>query len=294
MKFYVPELQLGVLSTPQTALVDKFGGLPWGLPPGRWPICRQCGMSMALVAQLLHDDDRLSLGKSGRCLFVFMCSNPDSECDSTWDSQAGSNASFVLELADLGSTLTYPPDVADPLRAEIRSVEHCAYTDRWDPARTIWINTEVRVQAWSARDDTIPPSDRAAFFDDRYFSLSPALRDLAYDGTKLGGVPAWIQAPQCQGSTFLAQFGTSFRFATPLPDAERVGCRVSPNGGPPREPKVERKDGPREIAESRRRGLDGERLWACAGPNYGGSGRGYVFANVDAGDVPACEFVWQC
>src|SRR5262249_24124718 len=43
VKYFVPELAPHDELLAHPSFEDKFGGLPWGLPPERWPLCASCG-----------------------------------------------------------------------------------------------------------------------------------------------------------------------------------------------------------------------------------------------------------
>lgn len=297
MKYYVPSIQLGVLCPPQTDIEDKFGGLPWGLSKAAWPICKNCGKSMGLIAQLLHDSERLNLGRDGRCLFVFMCCNSDSKCGGTWSPEEGGNSSFVVEPEELGSGLIPPPDIADPELAEIRVWQNSAYTQNWNPENTIWIQTEVRITGWVEKDDDILESARLSFFNETEFDdISEEILDNVYTGTKLGSVPAWVQWPTHQDWRFIGQISSYFHFKTPTPDPDKIGCPVNIGilGSRRQLPTVQRFDVPREIIRYNKKLVDDNPVWGCGGPNFGDAGQGYIFIKDNGNSPPQCEFIWQC
>jgi hypothetical protein len=99
MKFFTPDLALGVLLPAQGGLEDKLGGIPWGLPRSSWPRCRSCKAPQVLLAQLVHHAERLDLGAVGRVVFVFQCA--DQERCATADGASGANAVVVVDAADL-------------------------------------------------------------------------------------------------------------------------------------------------------------------------------------------------
>ncbi len=298
MKYYVPRFELGVLSNSQRLMEDKFGGLPWGIPARFWPICRSCGKSMSLIVQLNHHDERLNLGRKGRCLFVFMCSNPDSYCEPTWNSSEGCNSSFVVEPEALENNLSFPPDVAEPETAQIRNCENCAYDQSWVADRTIWIQTEVRISKWIQMHDEIPKSDRSNFTDEtKYSETSEELLKSIYSGTKLGSVPSWIQSPEYSDWTFVAQFDDYFGFHTPLPEPDDIGCPVGQGDRYNYQrflPKTQRLDSPREVTQNENRSTNDDPRWFCEGPNFGDAGSGYLFIKFDGELLPKSEFIWQC
>ncbi len=79
MRSYQPILRLAP-GTSAPALRAKFGGLPWGVPPQRWPVCRECGHPMSSLAQIPvrgHLDYAGPLAGrpdlAGKVLHVFTC-----------------------------------------------------------------------------------------------------------------------------------------------------------------------------------------------------------------------------
>jgi len=298
MKFYVPELALAILSPPQIQATDKFGGLPWGMPVAKWPRCAHCKNSMALIAQLFHHEQRLDLGATGRCLFVFMCSTPLSECSDTFDPEFGANASFVLEPAELGTGLAWPPDAQQSW--PVWAVQSCGHLRPGGYGGKVWINVEARVTTWREMEDGVDPAHADAFSDpERYGDLSHETRRRAYQKTKVGGAPCWLQEPPgLRGWAFCAQFESAMEFPPPIPAADEIGCRVSTGGREDHrafEPTVRRPDAPHEacerISRSTSRVLDGS--WCCSGPNYG-MGMAYLFLKRNGAASPSCAFMWQC
>jgi hypothetical protein len=188
MKYFVPELAPSAELPAQSSLEEKFGGMPWGLPSDRWPLCARCGAPQTLLAQLRHRHGRLDLAKEGRVLFLFECNDDSTRCPS-WDMNSGANSCFVVDEERLGAGLTSPP--VSP-----------AF-----PARRVasWLDEQVlpewRVAGWVEEDDGIPElypgffglmgspegNDEAQF--ERYQSQ-------VSQQTKLGSVPFWIQFPK--------------------------------------------------------------------------------------------------
>lgn len=297
MKYFVPELRLGVLSPPQNEAMDKFGGLPWGMPAGQWPRCTTCKHSMALVAQLFHHDQRLNLGAPGRCLFVFMCSTPISGCSETFDPKSGNNSSFVLEPGELAAGLTRPPDsdASWPIwSAQCSGLAGLRHLDG-----KAWINVEAQVLGWREQDDGVDPAGAPAFMDfNGYWDLPRDQRQRIYSRTKLGGAPYWLQGPPAEdGGSFCAQFSDAFVFPPPLPHADEIGCRVSTGGRKNHrssDPKVLRHDGPNEACEiSGPAPHSPEGSWCCGAANFG-MGMAYLFLRSNGAAPPSCEFMWQC
>ncbi|MFI5297678.1 MAG: hypothetical protein ACHREM_06220 [Polyangiales bacterium] len=203
MRTFRPTLQLGFMAPPQTALVDKFGGLPWGVPSTRWPICRSCGGSMSHLAQLRHHVGRLDLGRDGRVLCVFFCD--DAGCEA-FDPSSGANACVVFEPEDLGDKPTpQPPPRRNPVR-----------------------RSEAIVTAWTETDDGIPADRYADFFDDdRAMKLPPEYWRLADGGTRIGGAPCLFVTAHGLPSApfrFAFQIGEGDTFPGPMPTEVREHC----------------------------------------------------------------------
>lgn len=199
MKYFVPELVPGDQLPAQSSLEEKYGGLPWGLPSERWPLCASCGSPQCLLAQLRHDRERLDLGREGRVLFVFACNDNFSRCP-TWDRDSGANSCFVIDEEQLIEGLTLPPvSQGFPQRR----------LDRWLDEH---VHPEWRVVRWREGNDGIPEGYPG------FFGLLHGLPD-GYDAnayenywsavpqeTKLGSVPFWIQSPKPpHGGRFLGQ-----------------------------------------------------------------------------------------
>lgn len=192
MRYYTPQLQLASELLPQTAPADKLGGLPWGLAPEAWPVCRQCGKSLTPIAQFVHHPERLDLGRAGRLLSVFQCSHhQDDGCESAVHG-SGANACFVTEPEHLLSGLTSLPQDAPPLERE------------------------AFIVAWAAHEDGIKPEDAECFLThDGLAEVS----EYAWEGigpeTRLGGAPYWIHGPDpdlVQGWRFVGQLMDYYEF----------------------------------------------------------------------------------
>ena len=91
MRCFVPDIRLAAELPEQTKLEEKFGGVPWGLDEELWPTCADCGKHQSLLAQLVHDDTRLNLGREGRVLLVFQCNHSPGMCE-TETGGSGANA----------------------------------------------------------------------------------------------------------------------------------------------------------------------------------------------------------
>lgn len=297
MRYYVPELALGRLLPTQTTLEDKFGGLPWGLPPERWPLCRECGKPLTHLAQLSHHPERLDLGREGRSVLVFECYHNPGLCE-TWSAESGANAVLFLDPKGSVGGLAVPPE-----------------SERTKTA----VGLEARVLSWVAADDLMREEDYPLFFDSRRMvnrldadeegEFEAALESV-YRGTKLGSGPSWLQTAD-EGPPspyhFVAQFDSRFRFPGPVPEADAVGCivrRYDPtvarwvDSAPRREdPRQARADLPVLIEAE-----DGS-SYSAEAADFGDAGIGYLFVDIPAGptlfgDAPNTEpsgiFFWQC
>jgi hypothetical protein len=206
MRCFLPDIRLASELPEQAALEDKLGGVPWGLADELWPICSDCGKHQSLVAQFVHDDARLDLGKAGRVLFVFQCNHSPGMCD-VWAGGSGANACFVVEPEDLSEGLTRLPEDAPP-------------TD-----------LEVRIVGWKEMEDGVAEDQAFEFFDDdahadlpeEVLAGLPAL-------THLGGVPTWVQGPDeapKDSWRFVGQLDSFYSFFTP-PASDIPGVYANP------------------------------------------------------------------
>ena len=191
MRCFLPDIRLASELPEQAKLEDKLGGVPWGLPEDLWPECADCGKHQSLLAQFVHDGNRLDLGREGRVLFVFQCSHEPGMCDAQAGG-SGANACFVLEAEDLTDGLSPLPDDSPPL------------------------DLEVRIVGWREMDDGVEELQATEFFDaDAFDELPEELRTGLPNVTHLGGVPSWVQGPEGaprDGWRFLGHWtaGTAF------------------------------------------------------------------------------------
>jgi hypothetical protein len=237
MRYFVPDIRLPSELPPQTHIEDKLGGLPWGLPADRWPMCSQCRKPQSLLAQFRHHSARLDLGREGRCLFVFQCNHDPGMC-SSWEGGSGANACFVVEPETLAVGVPAIPN-PQPL-----------------------IERELRIVQWVEREDGLSPAQCEIFFDDsKWGALEEDEREdlfvKAEQCTRLGGVPHWIQSSgeaPADGWRFVGQLDSLHRFLTP-PAAPDPGVRAV----------TAHAQHPKSLT------------YFCEGPNFGDAGIGYLF-----------------
>jgi len=194
LKYYIPDIRISEDLEKQCSIEDKYGGLPWGLDSSRWPTCNECQKSQSFLAQLMHNPERVDLGKEGRVLFVFQCNHDPGMC-STWEGGSGANACFIVEPEEIIKGFSQLPEDS-PI-----------------------IENEVRVAAWLEREDGIPDSSASSFFEeDLFYSLPENLIGKVTTGTKIGSVPEWIQSPSeapGDGWQFLGQLDSTHSFVSP-------------------------------------------------------------------------------
>lgn len=245
----------------QISMEDKLGGLPWGLPADRWPLCAMCRRPQSMLAQFVHEEERLNLGKAGRVLFVFQCNYAPGDCYS-WDGYSGANACFVLDPDELTDKLSDLPAADLPIEPEAR-------IEKWIRKR------EDLEEALVAR----PFKESASFY------------------TKLGGLPNFIQNPEEAPSGdyhFVGQLCSMYMFYSPVPSANEADCTVIKRKGRyTREEKPDhrkRNPPPYFICES---SPTSEYRWSCEGPNFGDAGTGYIYLRLEETRAVG-HFFWQC
>lgn len=156
------------------ALLPKLGGVPWGLPTAMWPICRECGQPMSMLAQLPVAGTLDRLGPlPGRpehaalVLHLFKCEGDD-VC-SFWEPDIGTNAAFFVPASALGTAPTPAPPGTPQVLPDIQVVD------------------------WTSYDDPVPPDLAGAVNDmGRWMNeLTEAMQFPRTTRTKLGGTPWW-------------------------------------------------------------------------------------------------------
>ena len=283
MKYFVPELALGALLPPQTQLAEKFGGLPWGLPLSKWPVCAECGNPQSHLATLVHDAERLDLGKEGRAVLVFQCNHSPNETDcETSEATSGANAVIFMDASEMGGTLTEAP-----VPGAMKEIE-------------------MRVVRWTEQHDLVTPELEPFFYKaDNYWELREeheAIADSIGSGAKLGSVPGWIQTAEDIGPPlrFAAQLAMYYHFPDPLPSADEIGVTISVRNGPEpfagyqvMEPAHPNPTVRGQIYVS---DLTLERYGSgfdVEAAEFGDGGNAYLFVNPDP-ETPQGLFLWQC
>ncbi len=257
--YFMPMLKLASLLPEQKALEDKLGGLPWGLPAEKWPMCAMCTRPQSLLAQFVHDEERLNLGKTGRVLFIFQCNYEPGECE-TWDASSGANSCFVLDAEELTEKLTE------------------------SPSSDLTVETEARVEEWIRKVEDL---EQASL-------VSPYKPNTTFS-TKLGGLPSFIQSEEeapSDGYRFIGQLDFLYNFYSEIPAANDVGCSVIKFRRPRKEEPERRKPNAppyfiQELAPS------SEVRWYCDGPNFGDAGTGYIYLKLEDTTAKG-HFFWQC
>lgn len=157
--------------SPPTA--SHFGGVPFGLPTERWPVCAVCDVAMTPLLRL-EPGPWLPRIPDDHVVLVFKCEGEDG-CD-FWEAEEGANACLLVPRADLATNpLPVPPAVADgdtPLLPQV------------------WVGS------WEPSDDGLT-AEQAEAVDDpsQYWDLPEEVR--APHGfesvrlTKAGGAPYW-------------------------------------------------------------------------------------------------------
>jgi hypothetical protein len=264
---FIPRFEVATLQPPQTRLIPKLGGLPWGFPVELWPDCRECGEPLALLAQLPHQEPMLDLGNARWVLHLFQCATAG--C-STWSHAAGCNAAVMLPHEALGAGLARP-------------------------RRPTRLHGELWIVGWDANEDTIPPQLSAAYYDFDAFHALPEDLQFPHDfadrhRTKAGGLPYWTvngpQAiPQMPGAPFdyLMQIDTILMLSGGLPDPAAVGCAVDRYQGRQVETRqapsnVRRENAPWSVMQQVGEDDDYEVQFA----NFGSDGTLYVFIDRQA------------
>ena len=277
MRYWVPQLRLGIHCPPETTFINRFGGLPWGLPIEKYPTCRGCGRPLRLLLQLRHDPLRLNLGREGRALFAFQCDEVTCHLFGT-GAKEGGDLAIVLESSELVDGLPIPP-----------------------PALTRWF-VPVHVIGWDERKELVTPEEHDLILHGELsqFDLPDNKSESIREHEKLGGTPSWGQPgppfKRGDGWKFLLQMDDGVQVVGRLPTADEIGCPVTdytqPNG-----PSESTTIYPRHQTSA----STGLLLTECNGDqskydisigNFG-QGHGYVFGRNLQSTRPEVMFDWQ-
>ncbi len=281
MKYFVPELALGPLLPPQTQLAEKFGGLPWGLPLNKWPICAGCGNPQSHLATFVHDVERLDLGKEGRTVLVFQCNHSPNETNcEMWDADSGANAVVFLDAPELSNGLIEPP-----MPGAMKEIE-------------------MRIIGWTEQHDLVTPELEPFFYKaDKFWEFRQeheAISDSIGGGAKLGSVPDWVQTAEdiAPPLRFAVQLNMYYHFPDPLPTADAVGATISRWNTAVSEYQVSEPADPDPFLRGQIyvSDLTLERYGSgfdVEAAEFGDGGTAYLFINPDP-DTPQGMFMWQC
>lgn len=271
MIYFIPRVQLATLAPPQTSLRSKIGGVPWGLPPGRWPTCCH-GHLQKLVAQLLHEPPMLDLGNPKAVLHLFQCQI----CLGISDDDTG-RAAFIVDRDELGNEPSMPE----------------GYDEVSELGRPLI--GEAFLEGWERHDDGIPESRLSEFFDERkLWALHDEFPNVrwydSHNSAKFGGSPRWTgNGPMaCGGSSevlrppfeFLFQLDEAMFIEGKAPEPDDVGCQLfyydkdGRHHTIPPSPGKEQKNAPLYITY-----VEGSDGWYFDYINLGTDGSLFVFIN---------------
>jgi hypothetical protein len=308
VKIFIPSFVVASLQPPQSNLLPKFGGLPWGFPAAKWPVCRECESQMVLLAQLPHDPSvGLDFGDEAYVLHLFQC--PTGGC-SSYAYGEGCTASLILRCEHLGDGLTQPPYAGPPKPNPYVSISRTNADGGEEVAHFLPppMNGELWITGWAEFEDDIRPDQRAVYYDgskfddasdeerEPYRKFLQAGEDAGKFRTKAGGFPYWGRhgAAPPQGSfEFLLQIDTFIHIDGSLPKPEQVGCDVflqtDKSGYDPdahlRAPEEKKKpNAPWNVQQ-----LGKKNEFTAEFANFGTCGAAYVF--IDREQVPP-KVIW--
>jgi len=292
MQSFIPRFEVATLRPPQTQLIPKLGGLPWGFPVEMWPRCRQCSMPMALLAQLPHHGPALDFGDSRWVLHMFQCTTAG--C-STWTYDEGCNAAFMLPREIVGEGLTQAPQPTS---------ERPGYAWITGSAPVVRsMHGELRLIGWQQHEDAIQHYMSPAYFDPYSFGQLPMEFQFphGFNGrlrTKAGGVPYWTANGPAgvppRPFDYLMQIDTFLAIEGRLPDPSAIGCNVyvrRANGQMDARPvpsAAKRENAPWSVMQE----LDRDDEYYVEFANFGSDGTAYVFIDRET-TPPRVIFFWN-
>lgn len=166
---------------------ERVGGVPSGLSVELHPRCMSCGQAMTFIGQFAHHNERLPLSSVSSVLFAFLCEDYDcAETAGIPGLSSPSHSTMVLEFDSRHSTGTTDSGGLDIVGWSIVQEYYLSGADGF-----LFHGAE--------------PGDEMRTTMDVYAAAPPP-----HGGTKIGGVPAWIQDPAFgavgSGLTYVAQW----------------------------------------------------------------------------------------
>ncbi len=182
--------------------LDRVGGLPVGLPDDDWPHCALCNEPMAFIGQWKHAGERIDLGAEERVLYAFLCKNFDSpDCGFSAGVPGNADGAHAIVVVDSpGAKKTEPPPGLDAPAEPLIVAE-------WTKTVEVADDTLVDFLLYGAHEER--PAPPAGW-----------LKGSHAGGTKIGGVPAWIQDPVHNDTR---EDSRHYRYVAQWSDAETVG-----------------------------------------------------------------------
>ncbi len=153
----------------------KFGGEPYGLPEGSWPLSRQTGEAMQFICQVPFDT-ALFPGVTESIAYLFMTHSAN--VDDTWKPDGGENALLIVPRTKLTSSLA----VGDSPRLS-RMVK------KWWSNRLLPQTCVFTAKLEIGEDPAFIPDEELRLLSDD--QAAAYARSLA--GNKLGGTPGFLQ-----------------------------------------------------------------------------------------------------
>ena len=150
MLSHFPSLSIDQPAGLTARTASKFGGLPWGFPVQRWPVCAECGCPLSFLAQFAPGPQVPRIG-ADHSLFVFTCER-ESVCD-FWEPDGGANACLRVPHAQMHEAFTPVPagGVAEPaFRLTGPGAPPQAASEQSPTLVELWVSS------WRTEDDGVP------------------------------------------------------------------------------------------------------------------------------------------